>query len=219
QRTALACDLAALVQARDPLRTRSDALILRWQALAAFRDGRVGADANRSALAAIDAAAKQWRRRLRCDAAPPASAPAHALGDLLAHAFPDRIARRHSQDARRYQLANGRMARLFDDSALYGEPWLVASELRLEAKDALLLRAAPVDEAWLRHAFAAHFHEGDEVRWDAARRALASERIGRFDGIVLSAKPAGRVDPAQAAQALTDAIRGLGLDALPWSEA
>src|SRR5690606_29449688 len=174
---------------------------------------------NRSALAAIDAAAKQWRRRLRCDAAPPASAPAHALGDLLAHAFPDRIARRHSQDARRYQLANGRMARLFDDSALYGEPWLVASELRLEAKDALLLRAAPVDEAWLRHAFAAHFHEGDEVRWDAARRALASERIGRFDGIVLSAKPAGRVDPAQAAQALTDAIRGLGLDALPWSEA
>ncbi|GAB1406576.1 ATP-dependent helicase HrpB [Thermomonas brevis] len=218
-RAALACDLAALVEARDPLRSRSDALAQRWQALAAFRSGRVGADASRSGLAAIDAAATQWRRRLRCEAPPPAHAAAHALGDLLAHAFPDRIGRQHPQDPRRYQLANGRMARLFDDAVLYGEPWLVASELRFEAKDALLLRAAPVDEAYLRRAFAAHFRSGDEVRWDAARRALVSERIERFDGIVLSAKPAGRVDPAQAAQALTDAVGELGLSSLPWSEA
>ncbi|MEF9978836.1 MAG: ATP-dependent helicase HrpB [Thermomonas sp.] len=217
-RIALACDLAALVEARDPLRSRSDALAERWQALAAFRNGRVGADANRSALAAIDAASKQWRRRLRCDAPPLANAPAHALGDLLAHAFPDRIAKQHPQDPKRYQLANGRMAKLFDDSAVHGEPWLVASELRFEARDALLLRAAPVDELYLRQAFAAHFREGDEVRWDATRRALASERIARFDGIVLSSKPAGRVDPELAARALTDAVRDLGLSVLPWRE-
>ncbi|HWI23824.1 MAG TPA: ATP-dependent helicase HrpB, partial [Lysobacter sp.] len=34
---ALACDLAVLLEARDPLRSRSDALADRWQALAAFR--------------------------------------------------------------------------------------------------------------------------------------------------------------------------------------
>ena len=219
QRIALACDLAALLEARDPLRSRSDALAERWQALAAFRNGRVGADASRSALAAIDAASKQWRRRLRCDAAAAASVPAHVLGDVLAHAFPERIARQHPQDPKRYLLANGRMARLFDDSALYGEPWIVASELRFEAKDALLLRAAPVDETYLRQAFTAHFREADEVRWDASKRALLSERIARFDGIVLSSKSAGRVDPERAAQALTDAVRELGLDVLPWSEA
>ena len=218
-RLALACDLAAQLEARDPLRTRTDALAARWQALAAWRAGRVASDASRSGLAAIDAAATQWRRRLRCDAAPPATVPAHALGDLLAHAFPDRIGRQHPQDPRRYLLANGRMARLFDDSALYGEPWLVASELRFEAKDALLLRGAPVDEAVLRAEFAAHFSDADEVRWDAERRALVSERVARFDGIVLAAKPAGRVDPALAARALTDAVRDLGLAVLPWSEA
>ncbi|MBS0461621.1 MAG: ATP-dependent helicase HrpB, partial [Proteobacteria bacterium] len=38
---ALACDLAALLEARDPLRSRSDALVERWQALAQFRAGRV----------------------------------------------------------------------------------------------------------------------------------------------------------------------------------
>ena len=216
---ALACDLASLLEARDPLRTRSDAVAARWQALAAFRQGRLADDASRAGLAAIDAAAKQWRRRLRCEASPPVSAPAHALGDLLAHAFPDRIGRQHPQDPKRYLLANGRMARLFDDSALYGEPWLVASELRFEAKDALLLRAAPVDEVRLREDFAAHFSEADEVRWDAGKRALVSERVARFDGIVLASKSAGRVDPAQASQALTAAVRELGLECLPWSEA
>ena len=216
---ALACDLAALVEARDPLRTRSDALAERWQALAAFRQGRVPADANRSALSAIDAASRQWRRRLRVDAAPPTHVPAHALGDLLAHAFPDRIAYRHPNDRHRYQLGNGRMARLFDDSALIGEPWLAVSELRFEARDALLLRAAPVDEVRLREDFADHFREGDEVRWDADKRALVGERIARFDGIVLSSKPTGKVDAALATRALVDAVREIGLDALPWNEA
>src|SRR5690606_37017932 len=209
----------ALLEARDPLRSRSDALAERWRALAAFRGGRMPADASRSALAAIDAAARQWRRRLRCEAAPPAQIEAHELGDLLAHAFPDRIAARHPADPLRYQLANGRMARLFEDSAVRGEPWLVATELRFEPRgDALLLRAAPVDEARLRADFPDRFVEEEGAVWDAQRRALVARRESRFDRIVLDSRPAGRVDPAQAAQALTNAVRELGLEALPWTE-
>jgi ATP-dependent helicase HrpB len=216
---ALACDLAALLEARDPLFARSDALAERWRALAAFREGRTGADASRSALAAIDAAAKQWRRRIGVDATPLRDAPAHLLGDLLLHAFPDRIGYRHATDAKRYQLANGRMARIFDDSALHGEPWIVASELRHEARDSLVLRAAPLDAARLQRDFPQRFGEDDHVRWDPDRRALVAQRERRFDRIVLDARPAGRVDPAQAARALTDAVRESGLGALPWSDA
>lgn len=215
---ALACDLAALVEARDPLRQGGDALAARWRALAAFRQGRVPHDANRGALATIDAASRQWRRRLRCDTAPPSSVEAHQLGDLLAHAFPDRIAARHPTDPLRYLLANGRSARLFDPSDLRGEPWLVAVELRYEARDALLLRAAPVDENRLRRDFPQRFQQQDVVRWDADKRALVARRESRFDRIVLDSRSAGRVDPAQAAQALTEAVRELGLDALPWTE-
>ncbi len=215
---ALACDLAALVEARDPLRAGGDALAARWRALAAFRHGRAPADAHRGGLAAIDAAAKQWRRRLRAEALPPAEVEAHRLGDLLAHAYPDRIGWRHSQQPRRYALANGRMARLFDDSALFGEPWIVAGELRHEAKDGLVLRGAPVDEGYLRRHFADRFVTGDFVRWDGERRALVAQRESRFDRIVIDARPAGRVDPAQAAAALAEAVREGGLDALPWTE-
>ncbi len=218
QERALACDLAALVEARDPLRQGGDALAARWRALAAFRHARMPAEASRSALAVIDAAAKQWRRRLRCDAAPPEDVEAHRLGDLLSHAFPDRIATRHASDPHRYTLANGRTARLFNDSGLFGEPWLVASELRHEARDALIQRAAPVDEAFLRREFPQRFASENVVRWDAARRALVALKESRFDRIVLESRPAGRVDPAQAAAALAEAVRELGLDALPWSE-
>lgn len=215
---ALACDLAALVEARDPLRGRRDDVASRWQALAAFRHGRVPPEANRGALAAIDAAARQWRRRIRCDALPPRDAPAHLLGDVLAHAFPERIARQHPTEPRRYQLANGRMARIFDDSALFGEPWIVASELRFEAKDSLVMRAAPVDEARLERDFPQRFFEGDIVRWDPVARALLARRERRFDRITLESKPAGRPDPGLAAQALCDAVGELGLDALPWTD-
>jgi ATP-dependent helicase HrpB len=216
---ALACDLAAMVEARDPLRSRSDDLATRWQALAGFRIGRLPADANRGALAAIDQAAKQWRRRVRIDTRPPNDVPAHVLGDLLLHAFPDRVARQHPTDPRRYALANGRMARLFEDSALFGEPWIVVSELRFEARDALVLRAAPLDESRLARDFPERFVEEDFVRWDSDSRALVSRREKRFDAIVLDSRPAGRIDPQQAAQALCDAVAELGLDALPWTDA
>lgn len=214
---ALAADLAALLDARDPLRQGGDALAARWRALAAFRNGRAPADANRSGLAAIDAAARQWRRRLRCDASPPTSIEAHALGDLLAHAFPDRIAFQHPNDPLRYLLANGRSARLHELSDLRGEPWLVASELRFEARDALLLRAAPVDEGYLRRTWPERFVTADAVRWDGERRALVALRETRFERIVMDSRSAGRVDPQHAAQALTEAVGELGLQALPWT--
>ncbi len=215
---AAACDLAALIEARDPLRQAGDGLAARWRALAAFRSGRVPGDAHRGGLAAIDAAARQWRRRVREDAVAPRELDAHVLGDLLVHAFPDRIGFRHPTDPLRYALSNGRTARLFDDSTLRGEPWIVASELRFEARDGLILRGAPVDETALRGAFPTRFSIGDNVRWDAERRALVAQRESRFDAIVLDARPAGRVDPAQAADALTAAVRELGIDALPWTE-
>jgi ATP-dependent helicase HrpB len=220
---AIACDLAALIEARDPLRgvpgrPRSDALADRWQALAAFRAGRAPAEASRSALAQIDQAARQWRRRLRIDTPPPAHVAPHLLGDVLLHAFPDRIARRHPLDALRYQLATGRTVRLLDESLLRGEPWLVVNELRDEMRDARILQAAPLDEARLERDFPSRFASEDRVVWDVDARAISAVRERRFDRIVLESRPLPRPDPSRYADALVDAVRQLGLDALPWTD-
>ncbi|KAG0905067.1 hypothetical protein G6F32_017214 [Rhizopus arrhizus] len=81
----------------------------------------------------------------------------------------------HPNEPLRYLLANGRSARRHELSGLRGEPWLVASELRFEARDALLLRAAPVDEGQLRTAWPERFVTEDVVRWDSepARPAVS----------------------------------------------
>lgn len=215
----LACDLAALIEARDPLiGERRDDWMSRWQALSAFRTGRLSGNINRSAIAAIDQASQQWRRRLRCEKVSNKTFPAHALGDLLLHAFPERVAKQHPNDPRRYQMANGRMAKIWDDSALFGEPWLAISECRFDNKDSHILRAAPLDEVRLQKDFPERFSEQDIVRWDADARGLIARREMRFDQIILESKPAGRPDPTKAAQALCDAVGELGLSALPWTE-
>ncbi len=215
----LSCDLAALIEARDPLiGERRDDWMSRWQALCAFRNGRLSGNINRSAISAIDHASQQWRRRLRCEKVSNKTFPAHALGDLLLHAFPERIARQHPKDPRRYQMANGRIAKIWDDSALFGEPWLAISECRFDNKDSSILRAAPLDEVRLHKDFPERFVEQDIVRWDNEARGLIARREKRFDQIVLESRPAGRPDPAKAAQALCDAVGELGLNALSWSD-
>ena len=222
---ALACDLAALLESRDPLRGAGDVLATRWRALAGFRArGRSGvAGGNAGALAAIDALARQWRRRMRLDATPAPDVPAHRLGDLLAHAFPERIARQHPEDPDRYQLASGRGASLLPDSGLRGEPWLVVADLRLptggDRGQARILQAAPVDPARLERDWPERFTQSDEVRWDAGSRRIIAVRERRFDAIVLDSRPLPAPDRSRHAAALVDAVRQLGLDALPWTPA
>jgi ATP-dependent helicase HrpB len=216
---ALACDLAALIEARDPLiGYRGNDWQPRWQALADHRARKNHAAASASALKQLDATAAQWRRRVQCNAQPPASASAHQLGDVLLHAFPDRIGKQHDSDPLRYQLATGKMARIHADSPLYGEPWLCASELKFEAKEALILRAAPIDQHRLQADFPERFIEQDNVRWDERQNALISRRELRFGQITLSSKSAGKLDPEQAAEALCALVRQKGLAILPWTD-
>jgi ATP-dependent helicase HrpB len=217
--TALACDLAALIEARDPLMGyRGNDWQARWQALADYRAKKQVAGASASALKQLDATAMQWRKRVHCKYLPPASASSHQLGDVLLHAFPDRIAKQHDSEPLRYQLASGKMARIHADSPLYGEPWLCASELKFEAKEALILRAAPIDQHRLHTDFPERFVERDIVRWDDRQNALMARREQRYEQIVLSSKPAGKVDPEQAAEALCQVLKQKGLAILPWSD-
>ena len=219
EQRALACDVITLADARSPLIRPTDAFAQRWQALTAFRARGFVEGAHATTLRTLDRAVLQWRKRLRVDAVSMQSTPVHALGALLAHAFPDRIARASASDPYRYHLANGQTAKLSEYTQLLGEPWLVINELHYARPDARILSAVPVDEQYLRDAFAAHFQEGDEVEWDEARAALVAARIKRFDRIVLSRVPGGKVDAERAQAALVDAVRRLGVSVLPWTDA
>lgn len=222
-RRALVADLLALMEARSPLRgeqARSDDFRARLLALHAWRDrsGRaLRGEADAGALAAIEQASKGWRRRLDVRTAASGMPDSHAVGDLLLHAFPDRIARRDDHNPLRYTLANGRGARLHENTALLGEPWLVVLDLRLEARDSLVFAAAPFDPGVLERDFPARFTRRRTLQWNDERGAAEAFDERRFGAIVL-ARHSVPVKPADALPALLAAVRSKGLDTLPWSD-
>ncbi|MHB1272809.1 MAG: ATP-dependent helicase C-terminal domain-containing protein, partial [Rhodanobacter sp.] len=206
-----------------PLRgeqARSDDFRVRVAALHAWRDRRGTAargDADSGALAAIEQASKGWRRRLDVRTAASGMPDSHSVGDLLLHAFPDRVARRDDANRLRYTLANGRGARLHENTALHGEPWLVVLDLRHEARDSLILAAAPFDPQLLERDFPAQFTRERTLRWNAERAAVESFEERRFGAIVLERRSVP-VRPQDALPALLAAVRSHGIDALPWSD-
>ncbi|MDF4005248.1 ATP-dependent helicase HrpB [Luteibacter sp. PPL552] len=221
---ALVADLLALAEARSPLRgeaARNDDFRQRLHALHLWRDG--GARAARSgtadagALAAIEKASAGWRRRLDVRAAASGVPDSRTVGNLLVHAFPDRVGRRDDGPAARYLLSNGRGVRLHDASALHGEPWLVVLDLRLDARDSLVFSAAPVDEDVLERDYPNRFIVERVLRWDETRQIAEAFEERRFDAIVISRKSVP-VAGDDAVPALLAAVRAKGIACLPWSE-
>ncbi|MGN6788483.1 MAG: ATP-dependent helicase HrpB [Rhodanobacteraceae bacterium] len=216
----LIADLLALLDARSPLRgVFNDDLRTRVDALHRWRDGgvRVVRDADAGALSVIEQTARGWRKRLGVRHGASGTPDAMTVGNLLLHAFPDRVAKQDEKDPRRYRLANGRGARLHEASALFGEPWLIVTEARFETRDSLILAAAPFDAALLEQDYPQRFTSERVVRINANDVVEAFEER-RFDAIVLQrhAVPAG---PGDALPALLAAIRARGLASLPWSDA
>jgi ATP-dependent helicase HrpB len=224
ERRALVADLLALTEARSPLRGeqgRTDDFRQRVAALHLWRDagprGARAGSADIGALAAIEKASLGWRRRLDVRSAASGVPDSHAVGDLLVHAFPDRVARRDDSQPMRYQLANGRGARLHESSALHGEPWLVILDLRLDARDSLVFAAAPFDPDVLERDHADRFVTERVLRWDDERQIAEAFEERRFDALLMSRK-AIPVSGDDAMPALLAAIRARGIASLPWSD-
>ncbi|TAN04628.1 MAG: ATP-dependent helicase HrpB [Rhodanobacteraceae bacterium] len=217
---ALVADLLALLDARSPVRGGfNDDLRTRLHALHAWRDGsaRAARDADAGALSAIEQAARGWRKRLGVRHGASGTPDTLSVGNLLLHAFPDRIAMQDAKDPRRYQLTNGRGARLHEASVLYGERWLVVVEARFDTRDSLILAAAPFDPALLEHNYPQCFTHERVVRLNANDVVEAFEER-RFNALVLErrAVPANSGD---ALPALLAMIRARGIAVLPWSDA
>jgi len=220
---ALIADLLALMEARSPLRgeqARSDDFRARVHALHAWRDRRTAGgrgNADSGALAAIEQSSKGWRRRLNIRTAASGVPDSHAVGDLLLHAFPDRVARRDDSNPLRYTLANGRGARLHENTALHGEPWLVVLDIQYDTRDSLIRAAAPLDPRVLERDYAGQFVRERALRWNGERQAVEAFEEYRYAAIVLERRSVP-VKPEDALPALLAAVRSQGIAALPWSD-
>jgi len=207
---ALAANLAALLEERDPLRAPEAPADISLR-LAAIAEGDPAAD--RGAVARIRQAARQYRRRLGQRGEIPAEGDA---GKLLAAAFPDRIAQRRGEPGS-FRLSGGGGARLPRTDKLANAGLLVAGALELKASSRIRL-AATLDPDALPAVLAARVTETVESGFDPVSGAVLSRRRRRLGALVLTDRTVP-ADPAAIAAALAAAAAADGLAALPWTDA
>ena len=133
-------------------------------------------------------------------------------GELLAEAFPERVAKARGKPGE-VLLASGRGAFLEPTDGLAREPWLAVADLGGgEAKDRIRL-AAPLDPAGLERRLTT---EDRLVREPSGRMVV--RRIRRLGAIVFDEKITGAPDRATITQALRDEVESEGLSGLRWGE-
>ena len=211
---ALAADLAALLEERDPIRGReapSD-VHLRLDLL----HGRDRADADGATVHRIRRAAALHRRRLRVHGSVRAEGDA---GALLAAGFPDRIAARRGAMDGAFRLASGQGARLPATDPLGKAALLAVADLELQGTETRIRMAAPIERGVLEARFPERLRREEGAAFDARSGAVVARRRLMFGPLVLEEATLPHADPAAVAVALADAAAERGLRDLDWTDA
>jgi ATP-dependent helicase HrpB len=194
---ALAADLAALLEERDPLRAPDGPADIGTRLLAIRHDDP---DADRGALSAIRRTAGQYRRRLHLPARHEADGDP---GRLLAAAFPDRIGQRRGEPGS-FRFSGGGGGKMPRTDKLASVPLLVAAALDVKAA-ARIRMAAELDADNLPSALAERVTEQVEAGFDPVSGSVLARRRRRLGALVLSDRTVP-VDPAEVADLLADAV-------------
>ena len=208
--TSLACDIAALLEEKDPLsETGGTDLTLRLSALrAARRKGQMGRWLRIAKIAA------EYRRMAHTDEENRDPAPME-VGLLVAHAYPERIA--HSTNSiGSYRLASGANVQLDATDQQSAHSWLAIASLHsAPGATGRVFLAAPLDPEDLN---AELVKEVDNISWDPKQCCVVMQREQRIGKLMLSEKPIHDADKEQVKSIVCEAMKKDGLTMMAWSE-
>ena len=208
--TSLACDIAALLEEKDPLsETGGTDLTLRLSALrAARRKGQMGRWLRIAKIAA------EYRRMAHTDEENRDPAPTE-VGLLVAHAYPERIAR-STNSIGSYRLASGANVQLDATDQQSAHSWLAIASLHsAPGATGRVFLAAPLDPEDLNAEFV---KEIDNISWDTKQGCVVMQREQRIGKLMLSEKPIHDADKEQVKSIVCEAMKKDGLTMMAWSE-
>jgi len=214
----LGCSLAALLGERDPLRQEEAGCDL-MRRLDWLRSS--GRDPRRQQIRQLK---QQLERQLAAlNAAAAATTPAilrseeHAIAaELLAHAYPERVAIERSPGSGRYLTRSGRGALLHPSDPLLGSPALAIAAADAGTSDARIQLALVLPGASLSALALASGHEKEQVSWDHQQQRVRAERELRLGALVLERRPWPDAPSAALRSALLEGLDALGIESLPW---
>jgi len=209
----LACDVAAVLEERDPLGKDSGAdLTLRIEALRRWRSGeRVASD--RSGLERIERLAANWRKYLEVTADNQLPMD-YDVGRLLLAAYPERVAKQNKAQSEYYTLTNGLVVRLPAHDPLVYQTWICAAQLDSGKGEGKIFLAAPVMEDDLT----ALVKERVSISWDTTGGRLTGATEQRIGSIMLSTRPLTLIPDEAAIPVICRYVQEAGLSALDWGE-
>ena len=209
----LACDIAATLSERDLLKGRNSDADLRHRVQLLRGDSNDPA-LDRNQRARVRQSAQDWRRQLGVKKE--AQSSVAQCGQVLALAYPDRLAQRRG-GAGQFRLSNGRGAMLPPHDPLAAEDFLAVGSLDGDAREARIFLAAPIALAEIEEDFAGAIETRDQLAWNTRAEIVEAKRERRLWSLVLEEKPLKNPQPDQVVAAMTEGIRAMGLEALPWT--
>ena len=215
-KTSLACDIAALLEEKDPLagmETTADMT----ERLSMLRKARRHKSFGLWQRVAIVAEAYRNMMKSKVDDTDVSS---EAAGCLLAYAYPERIAMQMDR-AGRYRLASGDEVRLDRSDPLSSYPWLVFAKTQsvgVANKEASPLRGGLVGSSVEPSDLEGLASQRDLVAWDTGQDCLLMQREWRIGRLLLRSKPIHEAPRDQQEQVICDAVTKNGLSLLSWSD-
>ena len=146
-----------------------------------------------------------------------AAARSDAIGPLLAHAYPDRIARRRDGSDASYLLSNGGSARLQEAGHLGRDPFLVVAALGGSGREGRIEMAAPIDLEEIRSEMNEAIERVEEVEWVGGDEEIAARRREALGALTLTERALHDPPEERIVAAILEAVRRDGLALLPWT--
>ncbi len=210
QRQALAADIAALIEEKDPLAVEGDsAMDRRLDALR--RERRSGKSGPWGRMAKI---ARHYADMIHSKEDNDAVNP-YEVGALLASAYPERIGKAWKEGVGVFQLPGGELVEVEASDAMAGAEWLSVASMHQKAGDVgKVFLASVVDPADLKQ----YAHERDNIFWDSKGGTVVARRETRIGTILLASKPLANNAREKIQQVVCEAIAKDGPSMLDFSD-
>ncbi|MFN3402597.1 MAG: ATP-dependent helicase HrpB [Cytophagaceae bacterium] len=206
----LACDLAAVLEEKDPLGREAGVDInTRIDALRTFRMEK----AENRKLDKIEKVSKSYRKLFEVSEDNSYVDP-QLTGVLLAYAFPERIASARPGNNALFQLANGQLASFSHKDDLANEPWLSVAHLDAREGTGKIFLASPLNPKDLKPLL----KEKEVIEWDPDTGELSAALNLCIGSIILKSTSLAAPDESKRSLAISDYIRKEGSKLLTFTE-
>lgn len=209
EQRALAADIAALLEEKDPLADETDVSLARR--IDALRRARKG---NGGRWTRIIRTARQYADMTKTSVDNTSVNP-YDVGALLASAFPERIGKRWKEGVGVFQLSSGDLVGIDAQDPLSDADWIVAASMHQKAGGTgRVFMASIVDPVDLTP----YATERDNIGWDSKTGTVVARHERRIGNILLESKPLTGNTRDAVQQVVCQAIAKEGTSMLDFSD-